>query len=89
MLFRSQMYAKGEGVKKDDAEARTHILRAAEKNYLPAMMTMMGAYRVGSLGIAVDSAQADAWESKLVELSPTYKKAPVSKQEKTKKVYGK
>ena len=84
-----QMYAKGEGVKKDDAEARTHILRAAEKNYLPAMMTMMGAYRVGSLGIAVDSAQADAWESKLVELSPTYKKAPVSKQEKTKKVYGK
>jgi uncharacterized protein len=84
-----QMYAKGEGVKKDLAEARAHILRAAEKNHLPAMMVMMGAYRVGSLGVIPDAAQADAWEAKLVALSPTYKKEPVSNQGKPKKVNGK
>jgi uncharacterized protein len=84
-----QMYAKGEGVKKDLTEARSHILRAAEKNHLPAMMVMMGAYRVGSLGVTPDAAQADAWEAKLVALSPTYKKEPVSNQGKPKKVNGK
>lgn len=80
-----QMYAKGEGVKKDDAEALTHILRAAEKNYLPAVTSMMEAYRAGSMGVTRDLAQADAWEAKLIALSPTYKKAPVSNQEKKKR----
>jgi uncharacterized protein len=84
-----QMYAKGEGVKKDLTEARAHILRAAEKNYLPAMMVMMGAYRVGSLGVTPDAAQADAWEARLVALSPTYKKESVSNQAKPKKAIGK
>ena len=84
-----QMYAKGEGVKKDLVEARSHILLAAEKNHLPAMMVMMGAYRAGSLGVTPDAAQADAWEAKLVALSPTYKKEPVSTQGKPKKVNGK
>ena len=80
-----QMYAKGEGVKKDFAEAQTHILRAAQKNYLPAVTLMMNAYRAGTFGLTRDLAQADAWEAKLVELSPGYKKATVSNQEKTKK----
>jgi uncharacterized protein len=84
-----QMYAKGEGVKKDLTEARAHILRAAEKNYLPAVTMMMEASRTGGLGATRDMAQADAWEAKLVELSPTYKKAPASTPEKTKKVNGK
>lgn len=80
-----QMYAKGEGVKKDLAEARNHILRAAEKNYVPAVTMMMEAYRNGSLGVTRDLAQADAWEAKLIALSPTYKKVPVSNQEKAKR----
>lgn len=84
-----QMYAKGEGVKKDLEEARTHILRAAEKSYLPAVTMMMEAYRGGSLGVTRDLAQADSWEAKLVALSPTYKKAPVGNQDKTKKVIAK
>ena len=83
-----EMYAKGEGVKKDFAEALTHILRAAEKNYLPAVTLMVEAYRTGSLGVTQDLAQANVWEAKLVELS-TNNKVPVSNQEKTKKVNGK
>ena len=83
-----EMYAKGEGVKKDFAEALTHILRAAEKNYLPAVTLMVEAYRTGSLGVTQNLAQANVWEAKLVELS-TNNKVPVSNQEKTKKVNGK
>ena len=83
-----EMYAKGEGVKKDFAEALTHILRAAEKNYLPAVTLMVEAYRTGSLGVTQDLAQANVWEAKLLELS-TNNKLPVSNQEKTKKVIGK
>jgi hypothetical protein len=81
-----QMYAKGEGVKKDFEQARSHISRAAEKGYLAAVTLMMEAYRTGGLGLAVDKAQADAWEVKLIALSPGYKKALVKDTKKAKKV---
>jgi uncharacterized protein len=84
-----QMYIKGEGVKKDLVEARTHILRAAEKNYLPAIALMMEAYRAGGLGVTRDLSQADAWEAKLAALSPAYSKTAAGNQEKTKKVNSK
>lgn len=80
-----QMYAKGEGVKKDLEQARTYILRAAEQGHVEAVVSMMGAYRNGSLGLAADQAKADAWEAKLIVLSPGYKKAPGKDKGKPKK----
>jgi len=69
-----QMYAKGEGVKQDFEMARTYILRAAEKNYAPAVILMMDAYRNGGLGLSIDKAKADEWEAKVIALVPDYKK---------------
>lgn len=80
-----QMYAKGEGVKKDFEQARSHILLAAEKGNIDAVKLMMDAYRTGGLGLAVDNAQADAWEAKLIALSPGYKKDLVKDKKKAKK----
>lgn len=70
------MYSKGEGVEKDLAQAYAYIFKAAEKNYLQAMVAMMEAYRHGGLGLAVDPVQADAWEAKVIVLAPGYKKVP-------------
>lgn len=64
-----QMYAKGEGVKKDVAQARTYISRAAEKNYLQAVITMMEMHKKGDLGASRDPAQAAQWEAKVRQLS--------------------
>ena len=80
-----QMYLKGEGIKKDVEQARIYVLRAAEKGNLEAVTMMMYAYRNGDLGFAVDNTQANAWEDKLVALSPSYKRAPVIDKEKAKK----
>lgn len=80
-----QMYAKGEGVKKDLEQARSYISLAAEKGYIAAVVLMMEIYRSGGLGLAADNAQADSWEVKLVALSPGYKKAPVKVQGKAKR----
>lgn len=81
-----QMYAKGEGVKKDFEQARSYILRAAEHSYLPAVVLMMEAYRNGGLGLGADTSQADAWEAKVIALSPGYKRAPLKDTAKMKKV---
>ena len=81
-----QMYVKGEGVKKDLEQARSHISRAADKGYVDAVVLMMEAYRTGGLGVTVDHAQADAWEVRLIALSPGYRKAAVRDKDKAKKV---
>lgn len=84
-----QMYVKGEGVKKDLEQARLYVLRAAEKDYLAAVTLMMEAYRMGGLGLTADKGQADAWEARLIKLSPGYKRAPASARDQAKKVDGK
>ena len=80
-----QMYLKGEGVKKDFEQAHSYILRAAGKDYLEAVVLMMEAYRTGGMGVAVDITQADAWEAKLIALSPGYKRVPVKEKAGVKK----
>jgi len=80
-----QMYLKGEGVKKDFEQAQSYILRAAGKDYLEAVVLMMEAYRTGGMGVAVDITQADAWEAKLIALSPSYKRVPVKEKAGVKK----
>lgn len=71
----AQMYLKGEGVKKDFEQARALIVRSAEKDYLPAVMLMMDAYRSGAMGLAVDLVKADEWEAKVKALLPSYQRA--------------
>ena len=65
-----QMYAKGEGVKQDFAQARLYIGRSAEKNYLQAVVLMREMFKNGSMGVAADPAQAAKWEAKVKELAP-------------------
>lgn len=69
-----QMYAKGEGVKKDLEQARAYILKSAEKNYIDAIATVISAYRTGAAGFPVDKAQSEAWEVKMAAVVPGYKK---------------
>lgn len=45
------MYASGEGVKRDPAEARKWMLRAAEKNHPRATIFLAQAYLSGGLGL--------------------------------------
>ena len=65
-----QMYAKGEGVKQDFEQARLYIGRAAQKDYLPAVVLMREMYKNGTMGLAADPAQAAKWDAKVKELSP-------------------
>jgi uncharacterized protein len=69
-----QMYAKGEGVKKDQAQARSYTLRAAEKGHLPAMLQAIEICKDGAMGGTVDLAQASAWEAKVKASIGTDKK---------------
>lgn len=70
-----QMYAKGEGVPKDQAQALAHTLRAARLNHVAAVTLMMEAYRAGGLGVSADAAEAAVWEARLAALVPGYRGA--------------
>lgn len=79
------MYAKGEGVKQDLAQAYGYVLKAAEQAHAPAMSAIAAAFRTGGLGQAVDLAKADEWQAKLYEAAPSYKPAPVEQPVEVKK----
>lgn len=79
------MYAKGEGGALDLAKAHSYVLKSAEQKYVPALVMMMDAYRGGGLGLTVDPVQADAWEARLVEADPSYKKEVVVAKPEVKK----
>jgi hypothetical protein len=68
------MYAKGEGEPRDLTKAHSYILKSAEQKHVPALVMMMDAYRSGGLGLTADPVQANAWEARLVEADPSYKK---------------
>lgn len=74
-----QMYAKGEGVKRDEEQARKYIARAAEKGYLPAVMAMAEMYKSGTLGTPVDLAQSASWRARADELFAKEKTAAAAK----------
>lgn len=73
-----QMYLKGEGVKQDLALGRQYVERAANKNHVEAVKSMMTSYRQGGMGLPVDHVQGDVWETKLIAILPDYTK-PVPK----------
>ncbi len=56
------MYASGEGVKRDPAEARKWILRAAEKNHSRATTALAQAYISG--GLALDEKERSGEEAR-------------------------
>lgn len=70
------MYAIGEGVEKDLEQARTWIMRAAEKNHLPSVMLLQEAYRNGSLGLPQDTDQSLFWEGKAQAIREAEKAIP-------------
>jgi uncharacterized protein len=80
-----QMYAKGEGVKKDFVQAVALVKRSAEKNHLPAIAALRDIYKYGRFGVAIDLAESDIWDAKAKALSPKpdpAKDKPTAKQEK-------
>lgn len=62
------MHAKGEGTRKDGAEALRWYRQAAAKNYLPAVEAIAWAYLTGDLGLARDAKEAEAWGERAVKL---------------------
>lgn len=56
-----QMYAIGEGVEQDPAQAVRWIRQAAEGGVPPAMRTLAEWYRLGQLGLPVDLERTRAW----------------------------
>lgn len=77
-----EMYVKGEGVAKDQVQAYSYISRAAEKEYLQAMILMREIYRVGSLGVTADPVKSAEWDEKVKQAVAREKtedsKTPVS-----------
>ena len=65
----ADMYAKGEGVEKDLAEARSLYEQAAEAGSGRAARVLAGAYETGGLDVEPDAAQAAYWKSRAAELS--------------------
>lgn len=75
-----QMYLKGEGVKQDVSLGRQYVERAANKNHVEAVKSMMASYQQGGMGLSIDPLQADVWETKLIAILPGYTK-PVAKSD--------
>lgn len=62
------MYGKGEGVQRDEAQARKYISLAAGRDYLPAVIVMVDMYKSGTLGATPDLAESAKWKAKADEL---------------------
>lgn len=70
------MYAIGEGVEKNLEQARTWIMRAAEKNHLPSVVMLMEAYKNGGLGLPQDMEKSLFWEGKAQAIREAEKAVP-------------
>lgn len=65
----ADMYAKGEGVDKDLAEARTLYEKAADGGHDRAARVLVHAYENGGLGVEPDAGKAAYWKSRSAQLS--------------------
>jgi len=65
----ADMYAKGEGVEKDLAEARSLYEKAADAGQDRAARVLAAAYEDGGLDVEPDAGQAAYWASRAKELS--------------------
>lgn len=55
------MYAKGEGVEQDYAQARDWMMRAADQGYTPSIRTLWANAEEGGLGLEADQVEALRW----------------------------
>lgn len=76
-----QMYGKGEGVKRDDEQARKYIILAAEKDYLPAVIVLVEMYKNGTLGATPDLALSAKWKARADALYAKEKALAKTEQE--------
>jgi TPR repeat protein len=58
------MYAKGEGVRRDPAQARKLFEKAAEAGHLPSIRVLIAAYENGGLDVARDEAKLAYWKGR-------------------------
>ena len=65
----ADMYAKGEGVEKDLAEARSLYEKAADAGQDRAARVLAAAYENGGLDVEPDAGQAAYWAARAKELS--------------------
>jgi TPR repeat protein len=65
----ADMYAKGEGVEKDLAEARSLYEKAADAGQDRAARVLANAYEKGGLDVEPDSGRAAYWQSRAAELA--------------------
>ena len=59
-----RLYAEGRGTKKDEQQAQKLFKRAADKDYLSALLALASAYRTGGLGLPIDLEEAKALEAR-------------------------
>ena len=64
----ADMYAKGEGVEKDLAKARSLYEKAADAGQDRAARVLANAYEKGGLDVEADSSKAAYWQSRAAEL---------------------
>ena len=60
-----EMYAKGEGVDKDEAAAAENFMLAARKGHAQATRVLVNAYENGLFGLAADAEKAAYWQRQL------------------------
>ena len=65
----ADMYAKGEGVERDLAEARSLYEKAADAGHDRAARVLARAYENGGLDVEADAGRAAHWASRAAELS--------------------
>lgn len=65
----ADMYAKGEGVERDRAEARSLYEKAADAGQDRAARVLANAYEKGGLDVEPDTSKAAYWKSRAAELA--------------------
>ena len=63
----AELYANGEGVKRDVRRAVKLFEAAAANGYPRAMMVLASAYREGGLGLVPSTERAEFWENRLAD----------------------
>lgn len=64
------MYGKGEGVKQDSAKAIEYVTRAAEKDYIDAVVALAGIYTKGGFGVEPNLEKGEYWTARAAALAP-------------------
>jgi TPR repeat protein len=65
----AEMYAKGEGVPKDLAQARELFEKAGEAGHAPSIRVLIGAYDRGGLDVERNESRLAYWREKLASLN--------------------